>query len=68
LEDLRGLRDFNPRNAVRRTLFDSDPDPAPVKPNGYAGPNGSSAAAAAAPRLNPASGPRSTPTRPEPSN
>jgi sec-independent protein translocase protein TatB len=38
LEDLRGLRDFNPRNAVRRTLFDSDfdSDPEPVKPNGYA--------------------------------
>lgn len=52
LEDLRGLRDFNPRTAVRRTLFDSDPDPAPVKPNGYAGPNGSSAAPAA-PRLSP---------------
>ena len=37
LEDLRGLRDFNPRTAVRRTLFDDDPDPAaPMKPNGYA--------------------------------
>jgi sec-independent protein translocase protein TatB len=37
LEELRGLRDFNPRNAVRRTLFD---DPAPAKPNGLApGPN-----------------------------
>ena len=34
LEDLRGLRDFNPRTAVRRTLFDDDPAP-PVKPNGY---------------------------------
>jgi sec-independent protein translocase protein TatB len=33
LEDLRGLRDFNPRTAVRRTLFD-DPEP-PVKPNGH---------------------------------
>jgi sec-independent protein translocase protein TatB len=44
LEDLRGLRDFNPRTAVRRTLFDDDPDPAaPMKPNGYAGPNGSGA-------------------------
>ena len=44
LEDLRGLRDFNPRTAVRRTLFDDDPSDAgpvpPVKPNGYAGPNG----------------------------
>jgi sec-independent protein translocase protein TatB len=38
LEDLRGLRDFNPRNAIRRTLFedDSDSDAEPVKPNGYA--------------------------------
>ncbi|WP_433506109.1 Sec-independent protein translocase protein TatB [Pseudonocardia halophobica] len=27
LEDLRGLRNFNPRTAVRRTLFDDDPDP-----------------------------------------
>jgi len=43
LEDLRGLRDFNPRNAVRRTLFDDEP--APTKPNGYAGQNGSAAAA-----------------------
>jgi sec-independent protein translocase protein TatB len=42
LEDLRGLRDFNPRRAVTRTLFDDDP--APLKPNGYAGPNGSTAA------------------------
>ncbi|WP_219412894.1 Sec-independent protein translocase protein TatB [Pseudonocardia nigra] len=36
LEELRGLRNFNPRTAVQRTLFD---DP-PVKPNGHAtGPN-----------------------------
>lgn len=27
LEDLRGLRNFNPRTAVRRTLFEDDPDP-----------------------------------------
>ena len=51
LEDLRGLRNFNPRTAVRRTLFDDDlgfsssaSDGAALKPNGYAGPNGSSAA------------------------
>ena len=44
LEDLRGLRDFNPRTAVRRTLFDDDPDPAaPMKPNGYAPGPGASA-------------------------
>jgi sec-independent protein translocase protein TatB len=38
LEDLRGLRDFNPRTAVRRTLFDDSSDAGPVppvKPNGY---------------------------------
>jgi len=34
LEELRGLRDFNPRTAVRRTLFEDDP--APAKPNGHA--------------------------------
>jgi sec-independent protein translocase protein TatB len=47
LEDLRGLRDFNPRTAVRRTLFDDAPgDPMPLmKPNGYAPTaNGSTAA------------------------
>ena len=33
LEELRGLRNFNPRTAVQRTLFDDDP-PAP-KPNGH---------------------------------
>jgi len=43
LEDLRGLRDFSPRTAVRRTLWDDVP--VPEKPNGYApGANGSSAA------------------------
>jgi sec-independent protein translocase protein TatB len=47
LEDLRGLRDFNPRTAVRRTLFESDD--APQKPNGYPAPNGSSPPAPAPP-------------------
>lgn len=46
LEDLRGLRDFNPRNAVRRTLFDDLPAKpfSMEKPNGFApepGGNGS---------------------------
>jgi sec-independent protein translocase protein TatB len=36
LEELRGLRNFNPRTAVQRTLFDDDP-PAP-KPNGHTPP------------------------------
>jgi sec-independent protein translocase protein TatB len=49
LEDLRGLRDFSPRNAVRRTLFDDDPLPS-MKPNGYTPTtNGSSAVPPAAP-------------------
>jgi sec-independent protein translocase protein TatB len=61
LEDLRGLRDFNPRNAVRRTLFD-DPDPTPadppMKPNGFApGANGSAT-------TNGASAPPRTPLTP----
>ena len=34
LEDLRSLRDLNPRNAVRRHLFE-DPEPG-TKQNGYA--------------------------------
>ena len=38
LEELRGLRDFNPRRAMERSLFDDDRRE--VKPNGYApGPN-----------------------------
>jgi sec-independent protein translocase protein TatB len=38
LEELRGLRNFNPRAAATRAFFDDDP---PVKPNGFApGPNG----------------------------
>jgi sec-independent protein translocase protein TatB len=63
LEDLRGLRDFNPRTAVRRTLFDdpADANPVPpVKPNGYplngssiGGPDGTGNGAAASAALNP---------------
>ena len=34
LEELRGLRNFNPRTAVARTLFDDDPP----KPNGHTPP------------------------------
>jgi sec-independent protein translocase protein TatB len=47
LEDLRGLRGFNPRSALTRHLFedlDSDPfggiTPGMLKPNGYAAPTG----------------------------
>lgn len=32
LEDLRGIRDLNPRRMVTRHLFDEDDD---LKPNGY---------------------------------
>ena len=39
LEDLRGLRGFDPRRTMTRHLFDDFEEP-PVKPNGYApGPN-----------------------------
>ncbi|MEU7816977.1 Sec-independent protein translocase protein TatB [Pseudonocardia sp. NPDC049154] len=41
LEDLRGLRNFNPRTAVRRTLFDDDPDPLGVNTLRANGSNGS---------------------------
>jgi sec-independent protein translocase protein TatB len=34
LRDLRGLRDFDPRRAVVRSLFDTDPPG--TKPNGFA--------------------------------
>jgi sec-independent protein translocase protein TatB len=40
LEELRGLRNFNPRIAATQALFGDEPA---VKPNGYApGPNGAS--------------------------
>jgi sec-independent protein translocase protein TatB len=45
LEELRGLRNFNPRTAVRRTLFDDSP---PAQPT-----NGSAPAPAAAPAPQP---------------
>jgi sec-independent protein translocase protein TatB len=51
LEDLRGLRDFSPRNAVRGALFD-DPEP-PMKPNGYA-PTANGSTAQATPPAQPA--------------
>ena len=49
LEDLRGLRGFNPRSAITRPLFDDlgdDPSGGLIKsdglkPNGYAAPTGS---------------------------
>jgi sec-independent protein translocase protein TatB len=37
LEELRGLRNFNPRTAATRALFDDGPA---VKPNGYSARNG----------------------------
>lgn len=40
LEELRGLRNFNPRTMATKALFDDGP--APEKPNGFApGPTGS---------------------------
>lgn len=58
LNDLRGLRDFNPKRAITRTLFSDDE---PTKPNGYATtasgtpasvtpPNGSAPSVAPAPQ------------------
>jgi sec-independent protein translocase protein TatB len=48
LEELRSLRDLNPRTAVQRTLFD---DPPVTKPNGHApGPNLSKGAPPLPPR------------------
>jgi sec-independent protein translocase protein TatB len=49
-EELRGLRNFNPRTAVTRTLFDDGP---PAKPNGFISP----ANGAGIPRTHPATGP-----------
>lgn len=40
LEDLRGLRNFDPKRAVTQHLFDGDPDPLGLKENGYANGNG----------------------------
>jgi sec-independent protein translocase protein TatB len=48
LEDLRGLRGFNPRSAITHHLFDDLGDeafggvnrPGAIKPNGYAAPTG----------------------------
>lgn len=39
LEDLRGLRGFDPRRAMTRHLFD-DFEERPLKPNGYSAPPG----------------------------
>src|SRR5262249_35916797 len=49
LRDLRGMRNFDPRRAVVRTLFEDD-SAASVKPNGYApGPGPASIPPAAIP-------------------
>ncbi len=56
LDELRGLRNFNPRTAATRALFDDDP---PAKPNGYA-PNTSKPATNGSngtPQRHPATGP-----------
>ncbi|HWN35562.1 MAG TPA: Sec-independent protein translocase protein TatB [Pseudonocardia sp.] len=61
LRDLRGMRNFDPRRAVVRTLFDDDS--AGVKPNGYApGPGAASTPPAAIPPV--AAPPALPPVRP----
>jgi sec-independent protein translocase protein TatB len=65
LEELRSLRNFNPKTAATRALFDDD-GPA-VKPNGYSSQNGSpkpnmtkngsATSAPSAPAPHPATGP-----------
>jgi sec-independent protein translocase protein TatB len=52
LEDLRSLRNFDPKRVVTQHLFDGDSDPLGLnglnggaKPNGYPGPNGTPQAA-----------------------
>jgi sec-independent protein translocase protein TatB len=51
LEELRGLRNLNPRTVVTRSLFD---DP-PTKPNGYTSPANGSARPAGHPAVAPSS-------------
>jgi len=49
LDELRGLRDLNPRTVAKRALWDDDPAP---KPNGYAPPpTGGTVNGAASPNL-----------------
>lgn len=63
LRDLRGLRDFDPRRAVVRSLFD-DPPPG-IKPNGFAtGPGTASIPPAGALPPSPAPAPPPPPARP----
>lgn len=53
LEELRGLKNFNPRTAATRALFDDDP---PAKPNGFA-PSAPDLTKKAAPQPHPATTP-----------
>ncbi|MFR9801775.1 Sec-independent protein translocase protein TatB [Pseudonocardia sp. RS010] len=57
LEDLRGLRNFNPRTAVRRTLFEDDPDPLGINALRSNGSNGSAGTGGTAPATPPAAKP-----------
>jgi sec-independent protein translocase protein TatB len=50
LNDLRGLRSFNPRTAITRTLFPDEDEP--LKPNGYAPTANGSPASVAPPPTN----------------
>ncbi|HEX4362822.1 MAG TPA: Sec-independent protein translocase protein TatB [Pseudonocardia sp.] len=63
LRDLRGMRNFDPRRAVVRTLFDDDSGA--VKPNGYApGPGPAAIPPVAAPPALPPARPLSPGERP----
>jgi sec-independent protein translocase protein TatB len=54
LNDLRGLRNFNPKTAISRTLFAEDE---PTKPNGYAPTANGTPASVTSPASNGASAP-----------
>jgi sec-independent protein translocase protein TatB len=62
LEDLRGLRNFDPKRVVTQHLFDGDADPLGLK--GIT--NGSSTAASAGTGTNGSNGYLATPSAPEP--
>lgn len=62
LEELRGLRNFNPKTAATRALFDDGPV---VKPNGFAPRNGMAASTPYLSKQNGGAAP-ATPAAPEP--
>jgi sec-independent protein translocase protein TatB len=60
LNDLRGLRDFNPKRAITRTLFPDEDEP--LKPNGYAPTANGSPASVTPPAANGSPAPTAAPT------